>query len=244
MNIQLEDQIGTIVANDYRTATIFKANGIDFCCRGNRTLKEALHEKGLLAEEIINALHKIDTTDIEHQSDYEHWPIRNIIDEIEMKHHHYIRIQVPVITGYLEQIYKAHGKTQPVLAEIQTLFVEGAEELLRHMEAEEGIVFPMIRDLISTPADMASPGCVPLHFFQQMISSMEKDHEQEGRRWRSIAALTDEFQLQFGCNVAHVAFSLLKEFQADLHLHIHLENNILFPRAMELKNNKIKALQS
>ncbi|MEO5905739.1 MAG: DUF542 domain-containing protein [Saprospiraceae bacterium] len=244
MNIQLEDQIGTIVANDYRTAAIFKAKGIDFCCRGHRTLQDAILEKGLRAEDIVNELSQIDSDVIEYQTDYEYWPLDQIIDEIKKKHHQYIRVQIPVITAYLEQINKAHGKTQPVLEEIKNLFAEGSQELLKHMEAEEGIVFPMIRDLISNPVDGSSSGCVPLNFFQQMITSMEKDHEMEGNRWKLIASMTEDYQLKFGCNVAHVTFSLLKEFQDDLHLHIHLENNILFLRAMELKNKKIKSLQS
>lgn len=244
MNINPEEQIGQIVARNYKAAAVFKSNGIDFCCRGSRTLQDVILEKGIRAEDIVNELSQIDTEVIELQCDYDQWPLDKIIDEIETKHHHYIREQIPVITAYLEQILKAHGKVQPVIKEIKSLFAEGSHELLKHMESEEEIVFPMIRDLISTPADTASPGCVPLNFFQQMISSMEKEHELEGNRWRLINTLTEDYQLQFGCNVALVTFSLLNEFQDDLHLHIHLENNILFPRALELKNERTKMPQS
>ena len=144
----------------------------------------------------------------------------------------------------MKKIEKAHGKAQPLLTEIKTLFAEGSHELMQHMETEEGIVFPMIRDISSTPLDQPSASCVPMNFFQQMISSMEKDHETEGNRWKLIEEITEDYKMQFGCNVALVTFSLLKEFQDDLHQHIHLENNILFPRALQLKNKKIIALQS
>ena len=244
MNIRLEDQIGEIVSNDYRTAAIFKANGIDFCCRGHRTLGEALNEKGLGADDIIKELSKSKFIVNDIPSDYSKWKLEHLIDHIIEKHHAYIRQQIPVITTYLDQICKAHGKTQPVLFEIRNLFTEDAQDLMQHMEAEESIVFPMIRDLALAPLHISSPGCVPLNFFQQMISAMENDHVNEGNRWKRIAELTNNFKLEFGCKVAFVAFSLLHEFQDDLHLHIHLENNILFPGALELKNNKIKAIQS
>lgn len=244
MNIQLEDQIGEIVAHDYRTAAVFKANGIDFCCRGHRTLRDALAEKGLSAEDMMDELKGIHEVEKDLPIDDSHWKPQNLIAHIIERHHGYIRQQIPVITAYLEQIHKAHGKNQPALEEIKNLFIEDAQDLMSHMEAEETIVFPMILDLASRPGDVTSPSCVPLQFFQQMIAAMEHDHENEGNRWQKISELTQDYQLQFGCNVAHVTFSLLKEYYNDLQLHIHLENNILFPGAMDLKNEKIKAQQS
>lgn len=241
MNIRPEDQIGEIVANDYRTAAVFKAAGIDFCCRGNRTLDEVIKEKGLIAEEVIKNLDSIKTSAITDAHDFSNWEPANLIDYIIEKHHTYIRQQIPVLTTYLDQICKAHGKTQPVMFEIRALFAEDAQALLQHLEAEESIVFPMIRDLASSPIDAPSASCVPLSFFHEMISTMEQEHVIEGNRWKKIEELTQNFKLQFGCKVAHVAFSLLHDFQNDLHHHIHLENNILFPGALELKNNKINA---
>ena len=244
MNIRLEDQIGEIVADDYRTAAVFKANGIDFCCRGNRTLRQALDEKGLPSDNIVKELTSLDNVANDTPSDYSKWKLEHLIDHIIEKHHAYVRQQIPVITAYLEQICKAHGKAQPGLFEIRNLFIEDSQDLMEHLEAEESIVFPMIRDMAIMPLHISSPSCVPIKFFHQMISSMESDHVNEGNRWKKIAELTDNFKLEIGCKVAFVAFSLLHEFQDDLHLHIHLENNILFPGALELKNNKIKALQS
>lgn len=244
MNFQLEDQIGEIVAQDFRTAAIFKANGIDFCCRGHRTLGEALNEKGLSADDILKELDGIHTAPKVSATDYDKWKPEHLIDHIVGSHHAYVRNQIPVITSYLDQICKAHGNAQPALFEIRKLFAEDANDLMQHLQAEESIVFPMIRDLSPTSSDFASTGCVPMSFFQQMISTMEREHEQEGIRWQKISDLTQEFQLQFGCNVAHVTFSLLKEFYDDLTTHIHLENNILFPEAMDLKNKKINANQS
>jgi len=243
MHIQLEDQIGEIVMRDYRTASVFKAKGIDFCCRGHRTLLDAINEKGLVAEDIMQELNKVDAKPKEAPFDYAGWKLEYLIDHIIDNHHAYIRQQIPVITSYLDQVFKAHGKKVPVIEEIRSLFIEDAQDLMKHLETEEEIVFPMIRDLAITPLYMDSPSCVPLTFFQKMISNMEQEHLNEGNRWRRINELTENFQLEFGCNVSHVAFSLLREFQDDLHLHIHIENNILFPGAIELKNN-IKAIQS
>ena len=244
MNIRLEDQLGEIVAHDYRAAAVFKANGIDFCCRGHRTLREAINEKGLLPDTIVKQLETLNDNVRDTAFDYSKWKLEHLIDHIIETHHAYVRKQIPVISAYLDQICKAHGKTQPELFEIKSLFAEDAHDLMQHMEAEESIVFPMIRDLAVTPLHLSSPSCVPLNFFQKMISAMENDHVNEGIRWKKIEELTENYKLQFGCNVAFVTFSLLHEYQENLHFHIHLENNILFPGALELKNNKIKAIQS
>ena len=241
MNIQLEDQIGEIVAHDFRAAAVFKSNGIDFCCRGHRTLQEAINDKGLVAEDIMKELEFSLTIPRDVPADYSKWKTEYLIDHLIEKHHAYIRQQIPVITSYLEKIVKAHGQSQPAFLEIHDLFTEGAHTLLQHLESEEGIVFPMIRDLASLPLDKDSPSCVPMNFFQQMISTMELEHVNEGRRWEKIAALTQKLRLQPVCNTTHVAFSLLQEFYEDLTTHIHIENNILFPGAMELKTEKLKA---
>jgi len=243
MNIRLEDQIGEIVAHDYRTAAVFKAKGIDFCCRGNRTLQEAIQEKGLHAESLIEELKQVEILGKESTSDYENWPLDLLIDYIEKKHHRYIRRQVPVLTGYLEHVMKAHGESKPELREIQALFLEGSAELLKHIEEEEAILFPMIKDIVSVPLNVASVSCVPLNFFKQIMAQMKSEHATEGDRWQNIAQLTNYYQLS-GCNTMRVTYSLLKEFQDDLFLHIHLENNILFPAAIELKNRKVSALLS
>ena len=212
MTIGLEDQIGEIVADDYRTAEVFRANGIDFCCRGHRTLQDALNEKGLSADDIIKELatSKIVLTDT--PVDYSTWKLDKLIDHIISKHHTYIKQQIPVINGYLDQVFKAHSKTHPVIVDIRRLFTEDAKDLLQHLEAEEDIVFPMIRDLAVTPLETASPSCVPFNFFQQMISAMEYDHLNVEERWKKIVALTDNYELQFGCTVAYVAFSLMEEY--------------------------------
>lgn len=241
MNIQLEDQIGEIVAHDFRTAAVFKANGIDFCCRGHRTLREAIDDKGLVAEDIIKELASIVNITKVVVSDFSKWKLEHLIDHIVEKHHAYIRQQIPVITAYLEQVVRAHGKNQPELIEIRDLFAEGGEDLIRHLDSEEAIVFPMIRDLATGPVNIDSPSCVPMSFFQQMISTMEHEHESEGNRWERILHLTHKLHQQPVCNTTHVTFSLLKEFYEDLTTHIHLENNILFPGAMDLKNKKITA---
>ncbi|MDQ3016517.1 MAG: DUF542 domain-containing protein [Bacteroidota bacterium] len=244
MNISLQEKIGEIVRQDYRTATLFKEKGIDFCCRGNRTLAEVIDEKGLKAESILDELERIIHFENKETLDFKLWPLDLIVDYIEKKHHRYVRQQIPIITAYLDQIVKAHGHQHPALKEVRTLFVEGGEELMVHMESEETILFPMIRELANVPINEVSHSCAPIQFFRQMIQSMMNEHEVEGNRWRIIEKLTQEYQMQFGCNVTHVTFQLLREFQEDLHMHIHLENNILFPGALELKDRKIKALQS
>ena len=244
MTIRLEDQIGDIVAQNYRTASIFKAKGIDFCCRGHRSLRDVINEKGLVAEDVLKELASTEVLPGSTPPDYAKWRLEYLIDHIISQHHAYIRRQVPVIKAYLDKVFNAHGQTEPVFGEIRTLFAEDARDLLQHLESEEEMVFPMIRDIAVTPLHTAAPSCVPLNFFQQMISMMEQDHVKEGDRWKKMSELTQHYTQPVGCNTVFVTLNLLKEFYDDLLLHIHLENNILFPGALELKNNKIKALLS
>ena len=115
MTIRLEDQIGDIVAQNYRTASIFKAKGIDFCCRGHRSLRDVINEKGLVAEDMLKELASTEVLPGSTPPDYAKWRLEYLIDHIISQHHAYIRRQVPVIKAYLDKVFNAHGQTEPSL---------------------------------------------------------------------------------------------------------------------------------
>ena len=233
MNITEQSIIGELVANNYRTAPVFKKHGIDFCCNGNRSIAEACLKKQLDVEGVISELqqttHQPSTTD----PGFNTWPLDLLADYIEKKHHRYVTTRIKEITPFLHKVSRVHGDRHPELKEVEKLFNESAGELTAHMQKEELVLFPYIRKMLA-----GSGRHVPAPFgtVQNPIEMMKQEHDNEGERFRRIASLTNNYTPPAdACNTYKVTFALLKEFEEDLHLHIHLENNILFPKAIQLE---------
>src|SRR5690606_29669799 len=182
---------------------------------------------GIDTEQIITDIQKL-PEGTQSTIDYDSWPVDLLADYIEKKHHRYVTEKIPIILNYLNKISEVHGDKHPELMEINTLFRSCAEELTKHMKREELILFPFIRKMVSTanPDDLKPPfGTV-----QNPVRSMMHEHDLEGERFRKIAALSNGYTPPAdACNTYKVSYAMLKEFEDDLHLHIHLENNILFP---------------
>jgi regulator of cell morphogenesis and NO signaling len=243
MKISLQDPIGDIVTRDYRAASVFKANGIDFCCRGRRTLEEVASEKMIDPEEMMQMLESATEHKADVAIDFTQWPIDLLVDYIEKKHHRFVRSQLPVIADYVEHVYRSHGRSYAELGEVRDLFYQSSEDLLNHLEQEESTLFPMIRNLLS-PVDIQREGssCVPPAILDSIIQVMMYDHTTEGDRWNRINTILAALPLT--CNTAFVTKALLQDFEQDLHEHIHLENNILFPSAQRIRKEKLKAQMS
>jgi|SRR5690606_35694759 len=237
MIIEKEKTIGQIVADDYRTAAIFKSFGIDFCCKGNRTISEVCNQKNISAETLREALEKTIAQERYGSPNFVNWALDLLVDYIEKKHHRYVREKIPELNAYLEKLCKVHGKTHPELFEIKELFKASANELFSHMHKEERILFPAIRAM--SEAEMNGRLNIqrpPFGTVGNPINMMMLEHETEGERFRRIAALTDGYSPPAdACTTYRVTFELLEEFEEDLHQHIHLENNILFPKAILLE---------
>ena len=235
MDIQENTIIGELVANDYRAASIFKKHGIDFCCNGNRTLSDASSAKVSVAQ-LMDELNGITTNASEDNVDYKAWPLDLLADYIEKKHHRYAEAKITEIKPYLDKIVKVHGQRHPELLKVQELFMDSAGELTAHMKKEELMLFPFIRKMVSAKMNNEP---VPTPMFgtvRNPIEMMMKDHTVEGERFVEIAELTDNYTPpEDACNTYKVTFALLQEFEEDLHKHIHLENNILFTKAIEME---------
>jgi len=157
-------------------------------------------------------------------------PMEQLADYIEKTHHTYVRNTMPALMTYLEKAARVHGERHPELLEVRDLFEQSALELNQHMMKEEQILFPYIKAM-SASFKNGYPLSAP-HFghLKNPIAMMEAEHEQEGDRFKKIAMLTNNYvPPKDACQTYRVAFSMLQEFEADLHKHIHLENNILFP---------------
>ena len=235
MNFTKNDIIGNIVAQNYKAAAIFKKHEIDFCCQGNRTIEEVCNRNPSEIDSIINELIGVIATK-ENPIDFQSWPIELLIDYIEKKHHKYVENKTLEIKPYLDKICDAHGENHPEILEIRNLFLKSVGELAAHMKKEELILFPFIRKMVVAKE---KGSCLDFPSFGDLvnpINMMKEEHNDEGEYFRKIASLSNQYEPPAdACNSFRITYSLLHEFEDDLHLHIHLENNILFPKALTLE---------
>ncbi len=228
--------IGEYVAEDFRTAAIFSKHGIDFCCKGDRTLEDVCDKKDLELEVLENEIASILESKNDTGIDFKAWPTDLLIDYIEKTHHRYVEEKTPVILQFLDKLCKVHGERHPELFEINTLFKIGSGVLAQHMKKEELILFPFVKTMFKALEENAEIEQPQFGTVNNPIAMMMDEHENEGERFRRISELSNHYAPpEDACNTYKVTFSMLQEFEQDLHKHIHLENNILFPKAKTME---------
>jgi regulator of cell morphogenesis and NO signaling len=233
-----EPSIGEQVARDYRKAEIFRKHKIDFCCGGKKTLSEVCTEKKLDIISIGNELRKIDEALEKPNHNYEEWSAGFLIQYILNVHHQYVRNSLPILLEYTRKVARVHGSNHPEVILIAENFLQAAEELVDHMKKEEDILFPYIMQLDKSQAmgPRSAFGSV-----KNPIQMMEHEHQVVGDLFKTIRELSNNYTPPGdSCMTYKVSFLKLQEFEEDLHQHIHLENNILFPKSIvleALKNN-------
>lgn len=240
MNTLEQITIGEFVADDFRTAAVFSKYGIDFCCKGNRTLEEVCEKKGLDPADIQEELNAVLESKSDNNIDFKSWPTDLLIDYIEKTHHRYVEEKSTALLFYLDKLCKVHGERHPELFEIALHFKICAGELAQHMKKEELILFPFVKKMYYALRDNTSIEQPHFGTVDNPIAMMQEEHENEGERFLKIAQLTNDYNPPAdACETYKVTFAMLKEFEQDLHKHIHLENNIVFPKAkaMEAKFN-------
>ena len=224
-----EVQIGQIVTQDFRAAEIFKHAGIDFCCGGNQSLEQACKEKSIAIEQLEIELGKLENTTVNAMHNFNEWSLDFLCDYIVNTHHKTVLRLLPQLTSYTEKIAQVHGEHHAELIEIGTLFAQINTELLQHLKNEEELLFPAIKELLKTNSSEAKKMIV------SEITRMKGEHEFAGGAMDKINVLSDKYGVPAdGCNTYRVTYKLLEEFEDDLHIHVHLENNILYPKALSL----------
>jgi regulator of cell morphogenesis and NO signaling len=228
--------IGDIVARDLRSAAVFARHGIDFCCGGRRSLAEACREHGLDTQHLIKELRATSSQDGD-VTDVTAWPIQRVLDRIVSKHHAYVRRQIPVIQGYASKLVAKHRRSYAELPRVAELFAVLAGDLLRHLEKEERILFPFIEAMRDTTTASCCAPRTPFGTIQNPIRMMELEHQDAGLQMWLIRVLTNHFQPpEQACVTWRAFYAELENFERDLHEHVHLENNVLFPAAERLEN--------
>ena len=229
------DLIGEMVAEDFRTAAVFKKYGIDFCCKGGRTIADACEKKNIDQEKIISELENLPKTDAS-GIDFNNFPIDLLADYVEKTHHRYVEEKTPILQQFLDKLCKVHGDRHPELFEINAIFNESARDLAAHMKKEELVLFPFIKQMVK--AKISGEDVLQPHFgtVENPVNMMMHEHTTEGERFEKIAQLTNNYiPPADACNTYRVTFAMLQDFENDLHKHIHLENNILFPKSIQLE---------
>jgi regulator of cell morphogenesis and NO signaling len=229
--------IGDLVAEDFRKASVFKKYNIDFCCRGGITIEEACKTRNVEPQKIIDELLALDILPEEKNTDYNQWPLDELSKHIIDKHHKYVREAIPMLQEFGRKVCKVHGESHPELIQIYKYFQNVAEELLLHMGKEECMLFPYINALVTAAKNGGTISKSGFGTIRNPISMMEIEHIAAGSDMDNAKELSNNFTPpENACATYKVFFLKLKEFEEDLHLHIHLENNILFRRAILLED--------
>lgn len=229
--------VGNIVAENFAAAKVFKKYGIDFCCHGDVALDKACADLELLPEEVIQALERQEA-DNKGSIPFASWPLDLLMDYILKIHHRGIRAQGPELLNLLEKVERVHGEAHPELHELKMLVSESLQDLEMHLQKEENVLFPYLYDLYA--AFGQGQRMEPMHCgtIANPIRVMKMEHEGEGNRYLHIIELTDHFSVpQDGCASYRLMMQELEAFVDALFEHIHLENNLLFPRFEEIERN-------
>lgn len=231
-----DETLGQIAARDLRKAQIFKKYGLDFCCGGKKTVKQACAEKGLDVTRIEQELQQADQLPASRPLPYTEWSLDFLADYITNTHHSYVRKNLPDIRTYASKVMRVHGNRHPELLKIHQLVEEIFTELSAHLVKEEQVLFPYIKQLVAAKNYNSALQTAQFGTVQTPIQVMEEEHELVGSNLEVIRKLTNDYQLpEDACASYSLLYRLLAEFEDDIHLHVHLENNILFPKAQELE---------
>jgi regulator of cell morphogenesis and NO signaling len=217
---------------------VFEQFGIDYCCGGRKPLSEACAAKNLEIDSVIAALEEAEKRPV---TEFENWAeksLESLSSHIVAKHHAYVKGELPRLAQLAQKVVNRHGSAKPELPAIANTLIQLDEELIQHLAKEEAVLFPYIAGLersvsIGTPKPRSCFGTVA-----NPIAMMTQEHDAAGALIAEIRRLSENFTIpENACPTFHAFYDGLREFERDLHQHIHLENNILFPRAIELENS-------
>ena len=234
--------IRDMVTADFRAAAVFHGYGIDFCCGGGKTLEEACRQRSLSVDAVLREVERacrIPDTSAARLADLD---TDGLIAHIVDVHHEYVRQAMPAILAHVHKAAKSHGANHPELVDVATVFDRVAMEMTLHLGKEEDVLFPYISRLAEAAEAGREPPYAPFGPVDNPIRMMEAEHDAAGTAMALIRELTDGYTPpEHACATYRICFKELEEFERNLHEHVHLENNILFPRAQAMADRRRSA---
>jgi len=238
MQDMLQKTLKQIVTDDHRTAAVFERYALDFCCNGGRRLDEACKAKGVDTNTLVQDLSQIATTPTTDAFRPAEWDLDALADFIVNTHHRYVRRALPVLLPHVDKILSVHGKNHPELAGIAEHTHAVAAELSSHMQKEEMVLFPFIKAMVAAKNGQTPFQRPPFGSIRFPIAQMEAEHSSAGDALSYIRTASQDYTPPAdACTTFMVTYRELAEFERDLHQHVHLENNILFPKAIALEES-------
>jgi regulator of cell morphogenesis and NO signaling len=236
MTPDIHQTVREIAIHNPATVRVFEALGIDYCCGGKRPLPEACERANVPVAQVMKLLAELGPESLSPEDKaWSDAPFRDLIGHIVTRHHSYVREEGPRLEMLLDKVVKRHGADHPELLSIRDLFSAIHQELVTHMFKEEHVLFPYLQKM---EIAVREGGPLPLACFDSVgtpIARMLADHDDAGEILAKIRVLSGNYQAPAGACPSYLGlYHGLQEFERDLHLHVHLENNILFPRALEM----------
>ena len=234
MQINWDTQtVGDVVRANLQAAGVFERHGVDYCCGGRQTMKEAMSDERVNADTLRAELEELSELGAPRVSE---WDTGFLIDYIINTHHQYVQDMLPTIQAHAAKVAQVHGDRYPKLRELAAVYMDLQRELEQHLMKEERILFPFIKRMVEHSTE---EGTANGEFdVEGPISMMEHEHDRAGLAFDRMRMLSNDFTLpEDACTTFSLLFRELQEFERDLHMHIHLENNVLHPRAMDLQRS-------
>ena len=229
-----EQTLATIVTQNHQTVPVLEKYNLDFCCKGKRTLSDACTEKGISIEALLTELETATDNTTKNQLPFTEMDEQQLISYILIHHHFYVKQSMPTIISHIEKVAAKHGERYPYMVKVLALFNAINEEMTAHMQKEETILFPRIKEVGQLAGGHKKTGLAG-GYISGPVNVMEQEHEHAGDTLYEIRQLTNNYTPPAdACTTFQVALAELKEFEEDLHKHVHLENNLLFPLAEKL----------
>jgi regulator of cell morphogenesis and NO signaling len=230
--IDAEMTIGDFVAEDYRTSKVFEKYGIDFCCGGKVALSAACREKGIDTGAVLREIESVKSTPLDRGQNYSAWELSFLADYIVNTHHAWLRDNMEQIAVYARKVAEVHGANHPEVIEIAKIFDRIATDMTAHLREEEEVFFPAVKRISAAGKSGQEADIRDLAIIRESLKKLDAEHNEIGDAVHTIRGLSKDYAIPGdACNTYMVTYRKLREFEDDLHKHVHLENNILFPKA-------------
>jgi regulator of cell morphogenesis and NO signaling len=232
-----EETIGDIVSRNYGNALIFKQFGIDFSCGGKRTVSEACEQKGIQAEQVNQRLASVQQPVRHPEMDYQNWEIGFLCKYVINLHHQYIKTNGPFILELAQKLSRAYGEKHPEIIAVARIFEEAGKLLTLNIAKEEDELFPYITALNTAYKNGAAIKAAAFGPISASVYLVEAEHKKIAIFFEQLRELTHNYHVPpYVLHGFEILYKMLQDYEDDLHLHLHLENNILFPKAIQMEN--------